>query len=96
MEGINSEIKRLRSERERASVSEIRALNERQRLERDYVLSVIDADLFWLSSAEWPYRCPQYFSGGIDPDVYVSRNYAPLDQRLRAYTAYAKAIPGRS
>ena len=93
-EGINSQIKRLRSERERASGFRDSKLTERQRLERDYVLSIVDADLFWLSSAEWPYRCPQYYAGGIDPDVYVSRNYAPLDQRLRAYTAYAKAVPG--
>ncbi len=93
-EGINSEIKRLRSERGRASGFRDSKLTERQRLERDYVLSIVDADLFWLSSAEWPYRCPQYYAGGIDPDVYVSRNYAPLDQRMRAYTAYAKAVPG--
>ncbi len=94
VDGIDGEIKRLRSERERASRFRDSRLNERQRLERDYVISIIDADLFWLSSAEWPYRCPQYYAGGIDPDVYVSRNYAPLDQRLRAYIAYAKAIPG--
>ena len=53
----------------------------------------IDNDLFWLESAEWPYRNPQFYADAIDPDVYVSRPYAPLDQRLRAYTAYAKAIP---
>ncbi|HYJ88601.1 MAG TPA: DUF885 domain-containing protein [Pyrinomonadaceae bacterium] len=93
-EGLNREIKRLRSERDRASRFRDSKLTDRQRLERDYVLSIIDADLFWLSSAEWPYRCPQYYAGGIDPDVYVSRNYAPLDQRLRAYIAYAKAVPG--
>jgi len=29
----------------------------------------------------------------IDPDVYVSREYAPLEQRLKAYTVYAKAVP---
>ena len=92
-EGFAREIKRLRSEKERATRFKDSKLDEQQRLERDYVLTVIDADLFWLSSAEWPFRCPQYYAGGIDPDVYVSRNYAPLDQRLRAYTAYAKAIP---
>ena len=38
-------------------------------------------------------RNPQFYADAIDPDVYVSRPYAPLDQRLRAYTSYAKAIP---
>ncbi len=93
-EGLDREIKRLRSERDRATRFKDSKLNDREQLERDYVLSIIDADLFWLSSAEWPYRCPQFYSSGIDPDVYVSRNYAPLEQRLRAYTTYAKAIPG--
>ena len=54
---------------------------------------MIDADLFWIESAQWPFRCPQFYADSIDPDVYVSREYAPLDQRLKAYTAYAKAIP---
>lgn len=92
-EGIANEIKRLRAEKDRVSRFKTAALNERQRLERDYVLSVINADLFWLESAEWPYRNPYFYADAIDPDVYVSRAYAPLDQRLRAYTAYARAIP---
>jgi uncharacterized protein (DUF885 family) len=92
-EGIANEIKRLRAEKDRVARFKNAALNERQRLERDYVLSVIDADLFWLESAEWPYRNPYFYADGIDPDVYVSRAYAPLDQRLRAYTAYAREIP---
>ena len=29
----------------------------------------------------------------MDPDVYVSRPYAPLEQRIKAYTTYAKNIP---
>jgi uncharacterized protein (DUF885 family) len=92
-EGLSREIHRLHAERDRVNDFDDSALDKRQRLERDYVLSVIDADLFWLESAEWPLRCPQFYADGIDPDVYVSREYAPLDQRLRAYVAYAKAIP---
>lgn len=92
-EGIAKEIKRLRDARDRVSRFRDGAFDSRQRLERDYVLSVINADLFWLESAEWPYRNPYFYADAIDPDVYVSRPYAPLDQRLRAYTAYARAIP---
>lgn len=92
-EGIAKEIKRLHAEKDRVAGFQASALDERQRFEREYVASVIDADLFWLESAEWPMRCPQYYADSIDPDVYVSREYAPLDQRLKAYTAYAKAIP---
>ncbi len=92
-EGIAGEVKRLHAAKDRVAGFQDATLNERQRFERDYVSSVIDGDLFWLESAEWPFRCPQFYAVSIDPDVYVSREYAPLDQRLRAYTAYAKAIP---
>jgi hypothetical protein len=92
-EGIASEVKRLHAAKDRVASFQNGTLNERQRFERDYVASVIDGDLFWLESAEWPFRCPQFYADSIDPDVYVSREYAPLDQRLRAYTAYAKSIP---
>jgi len=92
-EGLAKEIKRLHTEKVRIAGFQDSALSERQRFEREYVASVIDSDLFWLESAEWPMRCPQFYADGIDPDVYVSREYAPLVQRLKAYTDYARAIP---
>jgi hypothetical protein len=92
-EGLAKEIKRLHTEKDRTAGFQDSALSERQRFEREYVAAVIDSDLFWLESAEWPMRCPQFYADGIDPDVYVSREYAPIDQRLKAYTAYAKAVP---
>lgn len=92
-EGLVKEAKRLHAQKDRVAGFRDVALNERQLFEREYVTSVIDGDLFWLESAEWPFRCPQFYADGIDPDVYVSREYAPLDQRLKAYTAYARAVP---
>jgi len=92
-DGIKNEIQRLRALKERLRSFKDSALDERQRFERDYVGSVVDADLFWLESAEWPYRNPQFYADAIDPDVYVSRPYAPLEQRLRAYTNYARSVP---
>lgn len=91
--GLASEGRRLHAARDRVTGFQDSSLDERQQFERDYVAAVIDSDLFWLESTEWPMRSPQFYADAIDPDVYVSREYAPLDQRLRAYTSYAKAIP---
>lgn len=91
--GIANEIKRLHAEKERITTFSNSALDKNQRFEREYISAVIDSDLFWLESAEWPFRCPQFYADSIDPDVYVSRPYAPLEERLRAYTNYAKAVP---
>jgi hypothetical protein len=92
-EGIRKEIARLRTEKDRISKFRESSLNARERFEREYLQSVVDADLFWLESVEWPFRCPQFYADAIDPNVYVARDYAPLDQRLVSYTNYAKAIP---
>jgi len=91
--GIQAEIERLRAERAKALAFEVAALDERQRFERDYAVAVIDGRLFWLASAEWPFRNPFYCTDSLHPNVYVSREYAPLEQRLKAYTAYARAVP---
>lgn len=92
-EGIKREIARLHSERDRAMKFDAASLDERTRFERDYLVAQIDKDLFWMESADWPHKNPFFYADSIDPDVYVSREYAPLDARLRAYTTYAKNVP---
>ena len=64
-----------------------------RRVEREYLVAAIDRDLFWRERAEWPYRNPEYYTGGIDPNVYIAREYAPLEQRMRAFTRYATNLP---
>src|ERR1043165_6368980 len=91
--GIKKEIARLHSVRDQATQFADASLDERQRFERDYLIAQTDKTLFWMEKAEWPYKNPFYYADSIDPDVYVSREYAPLDVRLRAFTAYAKAVP---
>jgi hypothetical protein len=90
--GIQSLIERLHRERSRAAQFATGRLDSRQRFERQLVISRIDGELFWLESAQWQFRSPAFYGGALDPNVYVAREYAPLAQRLRAYTAYAKAI----
>ena len=61
--------------------------------ERDYVVSRIDRDLFWLERADWPHRNPEYYTGSMDPNVYVAREYAPLPDRMKSFTKYAATLP---
>ena len=91
--GIKREIQRLHAERDRAASFPNEALDARQRFERDHLMTQIDDDLFWQESLEWPFRSPTYYSFTLEPDVYVARPYAPLPERLRAYTRYATSIP---
>ncbi len=91
--GLQRQVNRLQSSRDEALAFDPVALISQQRIERDFLVSVIDQDLFWLESAEAPYRNPTFYSGSLDPNVYVMWEYAPLDVRMRALIDYARALP---
>jgi uncharacterized protein (DUF885 family) len=92
-ESFQKRIAQLRDLRERARAFDVAGLDARQRFEREYLIAQITSDLFWLEVAENPYRNPAYYAFVLSPDVYAEREYAPLDQRLRAYTKYLRAVP---
>jgi uncharacterized protein (DUF885 family) len=91
--GLQKEIARLKSEREKAAGFKDADLDERQRFERDYMLAQIDKDVFWRETADQPHTNPFYYADAVDPDVYVSREYAPLNTRIKSYTTYARNLP---
>ena len=91
--GIEKSIAWLKAQKRAAERFDAAALDDRQRFERDYLIAVVDGELFWLETAEQPWRNPLFYSGAIDPAVYVTREYAPLDKRFQAYTKYASNIP---
>ena len=92
-EGLRKEIARLRGQREKAAAFQDDELDDRRRFERDYLISRIDANLFWREVADGPHTSPFYYAGSLDPDVYVSREYAPLETRIKSFTAYAENVP---
>jgi hypothetical protein len=91
--GIKREIARLHDQREQLSAVDPQPLLPNERFDREYLLSVVDEDLFWLEKARYPFTNPYWYIGIVDPDLYVSRDYAPLDVRMKAYIKYARHIP---
>ncbi len=71
-----------------------RDLTPQQRFERDYLAKVAEGQLFWLEDADQPHRNPAFYIGGLDPNVYVARNYADPATRLQALTRFLKGVPG--
>ncbi|OGT82573.1 MAG: hypothetical protein A3H91_03785 [Gammaproteobacteria bacterium RIFCSPLOWO2_02_FULL_61_13] len=90
--GIEAEVRRLKNARAAATAFAAESLSAEQLFERDYVVAVTDNNLFWLAKAEFPFRNPAWYVNQLDPEVYLSREYAPLEQRLSGYIGYAKAI----
>ncbi len=93
-EGIQEEIAWLKAERSRAEEGfDSTTLDERRCFEREALMATLDSELFWLEAAEHPWRNPLFYAGPLDPNLYLTREYAPLEQRMRAYVDYARAVP---
>ncbi|HEY5807043.1 MAG TPA: DUF885 domain-containing protein [Povalibacter sp.] len=93
-EGIQKTIAWLEKSRATAAGFTDDALPAPQRFQRDYLISRIDDDLFWLRDARLPFtNVSYYFDYGLDPNTYVTVPYAPAEERLRAFITYLKAIP---
>ena len=91
--GLKRWMGRLHQLRDSAAAFPIDSSNASARFEQDYVIAVIDRDLFWGERADLPHRNPEFYTGGLDPNVYLAREYAPLPERMRAFTRYATNLP---
>jgi hypothetical protein len=96
-EGIAREIARLKQAREAVLAFSNEELGPQGSFQREYLLAAIDRNLFWLDKAGWPFRSPDFYfdwiSDSLAPAPYVALDYAPLAERMQAYTRYAGNIP---
>ena len=69
-------------------------LSGQDAFERDYLVMVAQKELFWLEDADQPHRNPAwYVGGGLDPNVYIARNYADKATRMKAMIKFFGNIP---
>lgn len=92
-EGLRAQAASLHRVRDEALALDSAELDAPRRFEREYLVAVVDGELFWLERAEGPWRNPVYYGGALDPNVYLTRPYAPLPDRMRAFTRWARAVP---
>jgi len=91
--GLAAEVQRLRAQRRTAVAFFESRLGAQERFQRDYIVAVIDRDLYWLDSARRPFWNPAFYVDALDPSVYVTREYASPDVRMAAFTRYAGEVP---
>ncbi|MDX1500387.1 MAG: DUF885 domain-containing protein [Woeseiaceae bacterium] len=68
------------------------ALSGIEAFERDYLLNAMTGELFWLRESGYPTSNPLFYAPSVS--VYVDREYAPLEERIEAYTRYTEQLPG--
>lgn len=68
-------------------------LEDTEAFERDYMTTNLQGQLFWLRDSGFPTKNPLFYGSAIGISVFIDREYAPLDQRMRAYTQYIGQLP---
>lgn len=68
-------------------------MSEAERFEREYLLSDLEEERFWLEDVGTYGRNPLSWGRAAFPSVYLTREYAPLDVRLDAFNTYLENLP---
>jgi uncharacterized protein (DUF885 family) len=71
-------------------------LSKQDALERDYLVHLAQGKLFFLEDADQPHTNPKFYTGALDPNVYISREYADGPTRMKALTRFYDLVPGRA
>jgi len=91
--GLAREVARLRAAHDSAIAWDTTGLDAPRRLQRRYLIAVLEGQLFWLDEAKWPWKNPAWYADNLDPNVYIARPYAEPSVRARALTLWARAVP---
>ena len=61
--------------------------------ERDYLVQALRGDLWSLRESGFMRNNPMTYARALSFSVYVDREYAPLEERIAAYTKYIANVP---
>ena len=91
--GLEREVARLKAALLHFGAIPESALDAPQRFERQYLLQILEGQLFWLDTVGQPYHDPVWYMDQLDPSVYTDRDYAPLATRLAGYVGQLEQVP---
>ncbi len=92
-DGLKETIRWMHAQRDGFTAFTDDKLDATQQFQRDYVLAVIDGQLFWLEDSGFVHTNPAFYAGAISPSIYLTRPYAPLLQRMAAFVTYEENLP---
>ena len=91
--GVRRYVSWLEQMQERARAIDPGELDDRRVLYQQQLEAGIDSELFAINDMKVMDNNAWYGYSGIDPDIYLSRNYAPAAMRMGAYIRHVQAIP---
>lgn len=87
---IDGEIARMKRFDEALTKSQWATWNDRNRYDLRILQREIKSDLFRFEDMDSFWRNPMTYAGAIDVNIYIKRNFAPLEDRLRSVIAIEK------
>ena len=90
--GIQERIVWYKNQKELAQQFKDANLSEVQRIEKQNLLRVIDENLFKIQTVRWPYNNSNYYTWQLAPSIYLEKDYAPLEQRMKSYVKYLQSM----
>ena len=61
--------------------------------ERDYLIAALSDQLFGLRDTGFARSNPLFYVRSLGLSVYIDREYAPIEERIKSYTEYAAQVP---
>jgi uncharacterized protein (DUF885 family) len=92
-QGLQAQIDYRRNAIADATAIDASSLSNKDKYERDYLVAVMQGELFWWVTADFAHHNPTGYMGALDPNVYIARPYADVTTRMQAFIRYAENIP---
>jgi uncharacterized protein (DUF885 family) len=90
---LDAELSRLRRFDDRLSKFDSGKLSSRQSIDLRILQAAVKKDLFQMQDMSVFERNPMVYARAADVNVYIKRNFAPLEDRVRSLTAIESQIP---
>ena len=90
---LDAELSRLRRFDDRLAKFDPSKLSQRQSIDLRILQAVVKKDLFEMQYMSVFERNPMVYAGAADVNVYIKRNFAPLEDRVRSLVAIESQIP---
>src|SRR6266568_3348145 len=90
---LDAELSRLRRFDDRLAKFDPAKLGARQSIDLRILQAAVKKDLFEMQDMSVFERNPMVYAGAADVNVYIKRNFAPLEDRVRSLVAIESQIP---
>ena len=75
------------------SAAKYQDLADLEAFERDYLVQALRGERWWIRETDMMKKNPMRLMGVLGFGIYVDREYAPIEERIVAYTKYMQQVP---